>query len=76
MPRLPEKLPPGSGSITTGGGYVWVSMQGAPVTQIDPKTNSLIRTFIGGHGMGGYIRFGAGSLWVAGGRISRLEPPN
>ncbi len=69
-------LPLGSGSITAGGGYVWVSMPGAPVAQIDPGTNTLIRRFIGGHGIGGYIRYGAGSLWIAGGRVSRLQPPN
>ncbi len=69
-------LPLGSGNITGGGGYVWVSMQGVPVTQIDPKTNMVIRRFIGGHGIGGHIRYGAGSLWIAGGRISRLRTPN
>jgi streptogramin lyase len=69
-------LPPGSGSIATGGGYVWVSMRDAPLSQIDPKTNKLVRTYIGGHGIGGHIRYGAGSLWISGGRISRLRPPN
>jgi streptogramin lyase len=69
-------LPHGSGNITTGGGYVWVSMQGVPVTQIDPKTNMLIRRFGGGHGIGGAIRYCAGSLLIAGGRVSRLRPPN
>jgi streptogramin lyase len=69
-------LPSGSGNIATGGGYVWVSMPGAPVTQIDPRTNTLIRRFIGGHGIGGLIRYGAGSLWIAGGRISKLRPPD
>ncbi len=69
-------LPLGSGNITVGGGYVWVSTQGVPVTQIDPKTNRVIGRFIGGHGIGGHIRYGAGSLWIAGGRISRLRTPN
>jgi hypothetical protein len=48
-------------------------MQGAPVTHIDPKTNTMIRRFIGRHGIGGYIRYGAGSLWIAGGRIAVAE---
>jgi virginiamycin B lyase len=69
-------LPPGSGNIATGGGYVWVSMRGTPLSQIDPKTNKLVRTYTGGHGIGGQIRYGAGSLWISGGRISRLRPPN
>lgn len=69
-------LPPGSGNIATGGGFVWVSMRGAPLSQVDPKTNKLVRTYTGGHGIGGHIRYGAGSLWIAGGRISRLRPPD
>jgi len=69
-------LPPGYGDIATGGGYVWVSMRGAPLSQVDPKTNKLVRTYTGGHGIGGHIRYGAGSLWIAGGRISRLRPPD
>jgi DNA-binding beta-propeller fold protein YncE len=69
-------LPPGSAEITTGGGYVWVSMPGVPITQIDPKTNTLLHKFVGGHGIGGRIRYGGGSLWIAGGHISRLQPPN
>jgi DNA-binding beta-propeller fold protein YncE len=48
------------GDIATGGGYVWVSLPGSPVAQIDPKTNTLIRKFKG-PGFG-YIRFGAGTL--------------
>jgi virginiamycin B lyase len=69
-------LRPGAGSIAMGGGYVWVSTPGAPITQIDPHTNTSIRSFKGGLGMGGPIRYGAGSLWAAGGRISRLQPPD
>jgi virginiamycin B lyase len=68
-------LPSNSGEIATGGGYAWVSMQGVPVTQIDPRTNRLLHKFVGGHGIGGFIRYGAGSLWIAGGRISRFTPP-
>jgi hypothetical protein len=59
-----------------GGGYVWVATPGAPITQIDARTNIVIRSFIGGLGMGGPLRYGARSLWVAGGRISRLQAPN
>jgi streptogramin lyase len=44
------------GDITTGGGYVWMSMPGMPVAQIDPKTNTLIRKFTGGFGFGDAIR--------------------
>jgi len=69
-------LRPGAGSIAIGGSYVWVSTPGSSITQIDPKTNTLVRSFIGGPGMGGPLRYGAGSLWIAGGRISRLQAPD
>jgi virginiamycin B lyase len=62
------------GDIATGGGYVWVTMPGMPVVQIDPGTNTLVRKFIG-YGMGDAIRFGAGSLWVSGPVIHRIQPP-
>ena len=52
---IETELPSSFGDITTGGGYVWVSMPGAPVAQIDPRTNTLTRRFIGGHGIGGLI---------------------
>jgi hypothetical protein len=64
------------GDITTGGGYVWMSMPGMPVAQIDPKTNTLIRKFTGGFGFGDAIRYGAGSLWVSRSSIHRIQPPN
>lgn len=65
----------GGGDVATGGGYVWVSMRGMPVAQIDPTNDTLIRKFMG-FGMGDAIRFGAGSLWVSGSFIHRIQPPN
>jgi streptogramin lyase len=62
------------GDIVCGGGFVWVTAPGVPVAQIDPKTNTLVRLFRGG-GMGDAIRYGAGSLWVSGSAIHRIEPP-
>jgi streptogramin lyase len=62
------------GDIVSGGGYVWITMPGTPVGQIDPKTNTFVRAFKGG-GMGDAIRYGAGSLWVSGSAIHRIEPP-
>ena len=54
------------GDIVCGGGYVWISVPGTPVAQIDPRTNTLIRRFTGSGLMGDAIRYGAGSLWVWG----------
>lgn len=62
------------GDIVCSGGYVWVSIPGTPVAQIDPKANILVRKFKGGP-FGDGIRYGAGSLWVSGSTIHRLEPP-
>jgi len=62
------------GDIVCGGGYVWVTMPGTPVAQIDPGTNTLIRAFRGGT-MGDAIRYGADSLWVSGSAIHRIQPP-
>jgi DNA-binding beta-propeller fold protein YncE len=64
------------GDIATGGGYVWMSMPGMPVAQIDPKTNTLIRKFMGSFGEHPRLRFGPGSLWVSGTIIRRIQPPN
>ena len=62
------------GDIVCGGGYIWVTMPGTPVAQIDPKTNLLLRKF-NGDGMGDAIGYGGGSLWVSGSAIDRIEPP-
>lgn len=71
-----ETVRPGKkgGDIATGGGYVWVTMPGMPVAQIDPGTNSLVRKFTG-YGMGDAIRFRANSVWVSGPSIHRIRPP-
>jgi virginiamycin B lyase len=66
--------PGGGGDIAAGGGYVWVTMPGMPVAQIDPRTDRLVRRFTG-YGMGDAIRFGAGSLWISGPSIYRIRPP-
>ncbi|ANY84145.1 hypothetical protein BB934_38520 (plasmid) [Microvirga ossetica] len=64
------------GDIVCGGGYVWISALGTPVAQIDPKTNTLVRHFTGWGPMGDAIRYGAGSLWVSGKAIHRIQPPD
>ena len=63
--------------IACGGGYVWLLAHGTPVAQIDPRTNTLVRKYKGGvMGDVSAIRYGAGSLWVAGSAIYRIRPPN
>ncbi len=64
----------GGGDIAVGGGSVWVSLHGMPVIRIDPDSNQ-VRDIYEGDAMGDAIRFGAGSLWVSGGALSRIAPP-
>jgi virginiamycin B lyase len=63
------------GDITTGGGFVWVTLKSVPLVQIDPKTNTVV-ALIKGVGWGDAIRFGGGSLWISGHSIRRLTPPH
>lgn len=63
------------GDIAVGGGYVWVTLKGTPVIQIDPNTNSVVRSYVGS-GMGDALRYGADSLWVSGSRIFRIQAPH
>ena len=65
------------GDITTGGGYIWLSApHNIPLAQIDPATNIFIRRFSSHAVLGGFIRFGAPSLWVSGFHIYRILPPS
>ncbi len=52
------------GDIAVGEGGVWLSVNGKPVTRIDPRTNHLTHQYVGGDGADA-IRVGFGSLWVA-----------
>jgi len=69
--RIEAKAPTRAGDIAAGGGAVWLSVDGKPVTRIDPRTNSVTRQFVGGTGADA-IRFGLGSVWVADHRIGEL----
>jgi TolB-like protein/DNA-binding winged helix-turn-helix (wHTH) protein len=76
---------PLDGDIACGGGYVWghvaashagnKALPSIPVVQIDPRTNEVIRRYIGGKGFGWDLRYGAGSLWMTGSALFRIEPP-
>jgi virginiamycin B lyase len=63
------------GSFVAGGHYLWVLQSGTPVVQIDPGSEAAIRK-ISGMELARAIRFGAGSLWLAGESIKRIEEPN
>ncbi|MBZ5536567.1 MAG: hypothetical protein LAO31_11475 [Acidobacteriia bacterium] len=62
--RIEAGAPTKWGDIATGDGAVWLSVNGKPVTRIDPQSNRVTHQFVGGDGADA-IRFGAGALWVA-----------
>ena len=66
----------GKGSITVGGGFVWVNTRLLPIIQIDPRTNSVRRKFNLVE-MAEYstIAYAGGSLWVSGSSVRRIKIP-
>jgi virginiamycin B lyase len=55
-------IPGEGGEIAFGGGAVWATVIGHPITRIDPKTNEVVGQW---EGKGGdSIRVGHGSLWL------------
>ena len=69
--RIAARAPTQAGDISAGGGAVWLSVDGLPVTRIDPRTNTVTHQFFGGTGADA-IRWGAGALWVADHKIGQL----
>ncbi len=63
------------GDLTVGGGSVWVCLWGAPVIQIDPVSNRVLARYVGGEQFGDALRYGAGSLWISGPKLFRIDPP-
>ena len=73
---VPANVPTPWGDIATGAGAVWVSVDGTPLTRIDPATHAVTHQFTGGSGADA-IRFGFGSLWVSDhdhGEVWRIDP--
>jgi len=69
-------VPGPGGDIAVGGGSVWVSSDGVPVSRINPLTNRVIQQFAGGHGADA-IRFGYGFVWVSDhkdGQVWKIRP--
>jgi virginiamycin B lyase len=69
--RIEAHAPTRAGDIAAGGGAVWLSVDGKPVTRIDARTNAVTHQFLGGTGADA-IRFGFGSVWVADHRVGEL----
>jgi streptogramin lyase len=65
----------GKGAIAVGGGFAWVSTHAVPIIQTGPRTNSVRGKFKVEMSEYSTIRFGSGSLWVSGGSVRRIKPP-
>jgi virginiamycin B lyase len=56
-------VPGDGGDLAVADNSVWVSGEGAPLSQIDPRTNQLVRQFVGGE-KDDTLRVGFGHAWV------------
>ncbi len=56
-------IPGPGGELSFGEGSVWAAMFDFPITQIDPKTNTVVKQWAGQGGDG--IRAGLGSVWLS-----------
>lgn len=56
-------VPGEGGDLTIAEDFVWVSAEGIPLSQIDPRTNRLRRQYVGGR-KDDTLRVGFGAAWV------------
>ena len=76
LATIPAGIPGLGGEIAYGGGYVWATVFGYPITRIDPATNKVIRQWTGQGGDS--IRYAHGSVWLTflmGAKVWRLKVP-
>ncbi len=69
------KVPGAEGAIAFGEGSIWVSMQGFPLTRIDPVAEAVAQQFVGDGG--GSVRVSAGAVWLSNkeaGTLLRIDP--
>ena len=67
--------PGDGGDIAVGGGSVWITVIGTPLTRIDIAANRAVQQFTGEGGDA--VRFGLGSVWLThlkGGKLWRMDP--
>ena len=68
-------VPGAAGEIAVGLGSVWVTLDGFPLTRIDPQTEKVAQQFWGSGG--GALQIGANALWLSNtreGTLWRLDP--
>jgi streptogramin lyase len=61
---IAAQVPGAGGEICYGGGFIWVTMNGTPVTRIDPVRNKVVDQY-GNYKQADAIRYGFGSIWVS-----------
>jgi virginiamycin B lyase len=62
MATIQAGIPGTGGDICYGADSVWATVFDVPLSRIDPKTNKVLRQWVG-HG-GDSLRFGHGSIWL------------
>jgi len=68
-------VPGVTGAIAAGLGSIWVTLEGFPLTRIDPQSEKAVQQFYGTGG--GAIQIGANALWLSNtrdGTLWRLDP--
>jgi YVTN family beta-propeller protein len=68
-------IPGTGGEIAFGEGHVWATLFQAPITEIDPATNSVVKQWFGAGGDS--IRIAHGSVWLSNlrdGNVWRFSP--
>lgn len=77
LATIPAGIPGLGGEIAYGGGSVWATVFGFPITRIDPKTNKVVEQWVGNGGDS--IRYAHGSVWLTfltGAKVWRLKIPS
>jgi virginiamycin B lyase len=64
-------VPGGGGDLTTGGGWVWARGTDTLLTQIDPRTNTVVRRYGPPAGSGAAIA-AFGSMWISAHDVSTI----
>lgn len=76
LATIPAGIPGLGGEIAYGGGSVWATVFGYPITRIDPSKNKVVQQWVGNGGDS--IRFAHGSVWLTfltGAKVWRLSVP-
>jgi virginiamycin B lyase len=76
LATIPAGIPGLGGEIAYGGGSVWATVFGYPITRIDPAKNKVVQQWVGKGGDS--IRYAHGSVWLtflADAKVWRLKVP-